>query len=98
MRHSNYGTTTDTVTLSIAQLQTLALKTMGFREDHEVTITKSLEDGNVTLDIFHVRVVIEYDGSWGAYSRDIDGDSEHLLGKGVMPRLGMCSDGEPYPL
>lgn len=85
-----------TFTLSVAQIQTLALKTMGFKEDHEVIVRAPYIDSTeIEFDIFHVRVGIDHDGHWHVCSR-VDGLT---LGEGSMPRLGVRRpDGEPYPL
>lgn len=87
-------------TLSIAQIHSLALKTMGFAPDHEVTIRAPYDDSTeIEFDIYHVRIGIDNDGTWGAYSRDDHGNADVRLSKGKMPSLGVRRpDGEPYPL
>lgn len=86
------------LTLSVAQIQSLALKTMGFRNDHEVSVRAPYDDSNeIEFDIYHVRVGIDHNGDWRAYAL-MDGDAGRMLSHGKVPELGRRSDGEPYPL
>jgi hypothetical protein len=75
------------ITLSVAQIQSLALKTLGFAPDKEVWITAPYDDSTeIEFDIYHVRVGIDHDGIWRAYALK-DGDAEMLLSRGDMPRF-----------
>jgi hypothetical protein len=78
-------------TLSVAQIQSLALKTMGFRPDHEVTIVQPWDDSmDVQVDIFNVQVEVAYSGTWGVYAHASENDPnghDLKLNEGEMPRF-----------
>lgn len=86
------------ITLTVAQIQSLALKTLGFTDDYEVRLRAPYDESTeIEFDIYHVRIGIDHDGHWCAYSKDKNGDADHLLNEGPVPRLGRRSDGERYP-
>lgn len=76
------------ITLSVAQIQSLALKTMGFRPDLEVKVRAPYDDStHVECDVYHVRNGIDHDGAWQSWGIDADGDATELLDKGIMPKF-----------
>lgn len=76
------------ITLSVSQIQSLALKTMGYRPDMEVPIYAPYDDSmEITADVINVRLGIDYDGEWRVHSLDRRRDSDYLLDQGVMPKF-----------
>jgi hypothetical protein len=74
------------ITLTVAQIQSLALKTMGHRPDLDVSIVAPYEDSmEIEFELLHVRVGINDDGHWRVWAEH--GDEALSLSNGEMPRF-----------
>lgn len=75
------------LTISVAQLQSLALRTRGFNPGLEIRLVQPYEDTNETrVDVYHVRSLVEYDGSWSAWPILPDGETgDEQLASGTTP-------------
>ena len=69
------------MTVTVDQIQSMALKTLGFRGEHGVRLEYDNELGIVSFDIYHVRIEIEDDGSWRAFAKE----SGETLSTGRVP-------------
>lgn len=75
------------ITLSVAQLQTLAQRTEGFHPGKEVTLFQPYpETTDVGIDVYHVRTMVEHDGRWFAMALK-DGEPEWGIAKGERAKV-----------
>ena len=58
------------MTVTQAQAQSLALKTLGFTGEYEVRLEHDPETGDIEFDIYHVRVRIDPYGAWEAFTKE----------------------------
>lgn len=86
------------LTLTVAQLQTAAFKTLGFQGDMEVSLVRNdTSDTEIEMDVYHVRNVIDSDGNYEVWALNSDRQAVTCLAQERAPNLGRRSAGAPYP-